>query len=138
MGDGPQADALGRDRLLPSNVRGSHDRSQAEKAGGAEFVIFDDCLKRAAIATVIQLYCPDLGRIERNRMFSLSTLQQLAFFYEQKLCIGINEAADQPGARDTIDLNILSGDPLHGILQISASGGGAELALDENEGGRRL
>ena len=42
-----------------------------------------------------------------------SLFEQVLLFNEQKLCLRIDEALDQPGAGDPIDFDVFTCDPFH-------------------------
>src|SRR2546427_1000494 len=60
--------------------------------------------------------------VVRDRALAFSNAHHLVLWHEQERRLLVDESADQPGTRDSIDARFLTGDPLHASPLLAAVG----------------
>ena len=103
-----------------------HDGGQPHQRRVAiEAVHVDEHLERAAAADVVVARA---RRVEAVRVLGCGDGENLICRYVEDLCVGVDEATDQPWARDPIGLGTSARDPFHAFFipvgRRGAAGGG--------------
>lgn len=86
------------------------DPGQAQQARLNQAIFQNDRLEGAASFMVPQLHT---GGVERDRAGIFGHLVHLALGHKEKLSLVVDEARDQPGAGDTVDMYVRTSDPFH-------------------------
>src|SRR4051794_14439813 len=115
----------GRVRVeLAVDVGGVDDACESYQRGIAcELVVVDEDLERAATIAVVVFRA---GRVERVRVLFLRYREHLIRGNVENLGVGVDEAADEPGAGDAVGLRSSASDPFHERFSYSARGLGSE------------
>src|SRR5690242_20420442 len=92
-------------------IRGMDDLCQSQKPRLFEAIFEDDRLKRAASIGAMTQF--DSRRIKGDRAGFLDNLFDLAGGDKQEFRFVVNEARDQPGTGDTINMYMRPGNPFH-------------------------
>ena len=91
-------------------IGAAHDQREFMQRGIAQPVLFDKCIEATAVA-VMAVFHP--RNIVGCRAGFRCHLQYLVAGNIKKLRRLVDEAGDQPGAGDAVDLRALAGDPFH-------------------------
>src|SRR5215469_18715121 len=94
LGDGAQADTLGRGVLLAFYVGGTNDECQPVERWVTYGVVFENSLERAARSSMIQPDGFNFRCIKRNCILQFGLFKQILLFHENKSCLWINEPFD--------------------------------------------
>src|SRR3989442_1788041 len=98
-------------RELPGvGVRAAHNQREGTERRVVELVFLQERVERAALAMMTELHARD---VVRDRALAFSNAHHLVLWHEQERRLLVDESADQPGTRDSIDACLLTGDPLH-------------------------
>ncbi len=65
----------------------------------------------------------DASEIKRDGAEPLRFAHHLVGRDEEELCLGVDELRDQPGAGDSVHLDMGAGDPFHGRLSFKTRSG---------------
>jgi hypothetical protein len=87
---------------------------ERRQRGIGKLIPIDEGVEGAKRTPMPQL---DGGHVVRDRVLTLGRGQHLGGGHEQELRLGVDEAGDEPGARDAIDTGPFASDPFHdGLL----------------------
>jgi hypothetical protein len=107
---------------LAGDVGGVHDTGQTGKGRvGAQIEGVDEDLEGASVVAVGEL---GVGGIEGARGLDLDHGQHLVSRDIADLGLGVDEAADQPGTGDPVDLGTRTGNPPHVVPPAGVAGSG--------------
>src|SRR5450756_1494425 len=95
---------------VSADVGSMHDLGQAVERRVVQPVLEDDRLKAATAVHVPELDATD---VVGDRALAVGHARHLLSRRIEELGVGVDEAFDQPGARDPVDAGVLSGYPLH-------------------------
>jgi len=123
-----QPGRLGR-QIHVGGVGGAHDLRQVCERLRIEPQLVDHGVERAASLTMRPEHALD---VERRGLEAFGDARHLGGRDEQEHRVGIDEPADQPRARDPVDLGPRARDPHRALLGIA----GWELGGDEQRAGR--
>src|SRR4051812_48797337 len=93
---------------MPVGVRAANDGGQQVERGVAQREILDERIEAAALAAVRHMRARD---VVWHGIALLGLREDLRRRHVVELCERIDEALDEPGTRDAIDLRALSRDP---------------------------
>src|SRR5262249_61351735 len=75
--------------------------------------VFENCLKRAPLAAVVELDLRNFGCIERSRVHCAGGSEQFTFGNEDELRFRINEPLYQPGTGNAVHFDVAAWNPFH-------------------------
>src|SRR5439155_6945701 len=110
---GTQPERFGRNMFLPFHVSSSDDQCEAMKRRVSQLVIFEKCFEGASFPTVVQLHVGNSRCVEGNRFHPSRGVEELAFGYEKKFGLRINEPLNEPGAGDPVHFDVAARNALH-------------------------
>jgi hypothetical protein len=116
MSDRAQAETLGCDVLLPSDIGSADDQPQFVQRGIGEMEVFEDRFEATPWPAVVELHGRNLWGIEGSCILRAGLLLQFSFFDEPKFRLGIDEPLDQPRAGNPLYLYVLARNPSHDHL----------------------
>src|SRR5262249_16744489 len=111
LGDGFEPARL-RSKVLRRRVGPTDDQRQRRKCRIGDAVLVDDGVE-AALVTVMAKF--NIWHIERRGTLPRRDGHNLVSRYVQKLGMGVNEALDEPGTGNAVNLWPLMGHPFHGL-----------------------
>src|SRR5262245_43768173 len=117
-GGGVETGRLGGEAAIVG-VGAAHDHRQRAQRGVRELVAIDKRVERAFGTVMTEV---DVGDVVRDRAAPLRLRGDLLRRHEDELRPGVDEARDQPRARDAIDTGTFTGDPFHGRCSPRESG----------------
>ena len=120
FGNSSQSQTLSRHLFLALHIGRTHDKCKPSQSRRIQTVVVNDGLKTAPLPTMIQFDLGDSWCVERNCLFGGSCSQKLIFVHKEKLRIWIDETSHQPRTRNSIDFDVLAGDPFQRRLRDSA------------------
>ena len=75
----------------------------------------------------------DIGHVERCGVFAFGRRDDLIGRDEKEFSLRINELLDQPGARHSVDLHVLPGDPFHLFASCSCPASSVPIGTRRNQ-----
>jgi len=113
LGDGQQAGGL-LCQMRRAAVGAAHDQGELQECGVGQTVLVYEGVEAALIAvvaTVVSIF--HAGHVIRCGAGGRRDLHDFAARHIEKLRAFVDEAGDQPGAGDAVDLGPLAGNPFH-------------------------
>src|SRR4029077_7495621 len=117
--DGPQGSPFDSNLFLALDVGCTDDQCEPCQSRGLKMVVLNDRFETAAWTAVVKFDCRQMRRVERDRFFSGSALQQLALINKKKLGVRVDEVSDQPRASDPIHFDVFTSNPFHDCSRMS-------------------
>src|SRR5712692_7099703 len=110
VGDRPEPGSVRRDANIGRDIRSVHNQSEPLERRVLQSELEQDRLKAAPAVDVAQF---DSAHVIGMRALSFGDGHHLRRGHVQELGVWIDEALDQPGARDSVDAGVFAGHPLH-------------------------
>jgi hypothetical protein len=111
-GQGVEPGGLRR-QLTRVGVGAAHDQRQRIERRIGQLVLLEKRVERAPLAVVAEL---DVRHVVRDRALALGDGHHLTRRHEEERRLTVDEAADEPRTRDTVDACFFASHPFHGSL----------------------